>query len=121
GRHAGVPGRDGCDATVVEVRHVVQRRHIHTGDTCKFSEHRGATAGSTATFPHADDLGDLRDGLLAVAEHDEVEEVGQWFRVVRAVSAGADERMIGAASIGPNGDAGQVDAVEDVGVDELGR
>ena len=72
-------------------------------------------------FHSRDDLGDLAHDLLAVAEHDHVEEVGQRLGVVGAVAAGHDQRMLGAPVGGAHRHAGQVDAVEQVGVDELGR
>jgi hypothetical protein len=37
------------------------------------------------------------------------------------VAAGGDERLLGTALRGPDRHAGEVDAVQDVGVDELGR
>ena len=78
------------------------------------------TRRPTAVLPGADDLGDLRDDLLTVADHEEVDEVGERLRVVGAVPAGADQRMLGAAGLGPHRHAGEVEAVEDVRVDELG-
>ena len=38
-------------------------------------------------------LGDLADDLLAVADHERVDEVGQRLGVERAVPAGEDERV----------------------------
>ena len=72
-------------------------------------------------FQAADDLRDLADDLFAVADHEGVDEVGQGLGVERAVTAGDHERVIGPAVLGPDRHPGQVDAVEEVRVDELGR
>ena len=70
--------------------------------------------------PLGDDLGDLAHDLFAVAEHEGVDEVGQWLGVVGAVPA-ADDDGVRTGPLGrPDRCSGQVDAVEDVGVDELG-
>ena len=74
---------------------------------------RPSTPGSTSVISD--------DDLLAVADHEDVDEVGEGLGVEGAVAAGADERVLRAPLGRPHGHAGQVDAVEDVGVDELGR
>ena len=45
-------------------------------------------------LPVADDLGDLTDDLLAVAEHGHIDEVGERLRVERAVPTDHDQRML---------------------------
>ena len=77
--------------------------------------------GATGRLPGCDGLVDLADHLLAVAQHHEVEEVGERLGVVGGVATGADQRVRGGAVGGADGHAGEVDAVEDVRVDELGR
>ena len=82
------------------------------------------TTGSPAArrgLPGGEHLGDLAHGLLAVAEHHEVEEGGDGLGVVGAVAAGADEQVVAAAVGGPDRAAGQVDHVEEVRVRQLGR
>ncbi len=61
------------------------------------------------------------DHLLAVAQDEGVDEVGQGLGVVHAVAARHDEG-VGAAAVRPvQREAGQVEQVEEVRVDELGR
>ena len=117
-----VLGRDRHERGAV-VGDVVHRRHVHTRDPrpARAARPHATVAAAPADLPRPHDLGDLGDDLLAVTEHDEVEEVGERLGVVRAVAAGADERVFGPAVGGPDGHPGQVDAVEHVRVDELGR
>ena len=50
-------------------------------------------------LPVADQLYDLQDYILALADDEGVDEVRHWFRVVGAVTAG-DYDCLAAASIG---------------------
>ena len=77
--------------------------------------------GRPAALPRAEHLGDLADRLLAVADHERVDEVGERLGVERAVAAGDHERVLGRAGRAAHRDAGEIDAVQDVRVDELGR
>ena len=79
-----------------------------------------ARSAPTAGLPGRHGGVDLADHLLAVAQHDEVEEVGQGLRVVGGVTTGADQRVRSGPIRRPDGHAGQIDAVQDVRVDELG-
>ena len=71
-------------------------------------------------LPRADHLGDLADRLLAVADDEGVDEVGHGLGVERAVPADDHERVLRTALLGPHRHAGEVEALEDVRVDELG-
>ena len=52
-----------------------------------------AAAGAALGLPGADDVGDVADDLLAVAEHGAVDEVGDRLGVERGVPAGDDDRV----------------------------
>ena len=85
-------------------------------------QHRVARAlGPAARLPLPDDLGDLPDDFFALAEHEQVDVVGQRFRVERGVATGGDERMLRSPVFAAHRHAGEIDHVEDVRVDELGR
>ena len=71
-------------------------------------------------LPVTHDLGDLGDDLLALAEHGDVDEVGERLGIERAVAADDHERSLGSAIGGVHRHAGQVDHLEHVRVDELG-
>ena len=77
--------------------------------------------GLPSAFQSRTIVGDLADGLLAVAEHGGVDEVGDRLRVERGVPAGDDDRVRRRSrSRGVQRDAGQVERGEQVGVAELG-
>ncbi len=78
-------------------------------------------AGATTGLPGRHDLGDLGHDLLAVAQHHEIQEVGDRLGVVGAVPAGRHERVLGTPVGRPHRHTGEVDAVQHVRVDELGR
>jgi hypothetical protein len=120
--HVRVAGRDGADAAAVAlVGDLVHRRHVHALDPRELTEHALAAAlGAARGLPSGDHLGDLGDDLFAVAQHDEVEEVGERLGVVGAVPARGHQRVLGAALGGPHRHARQIDAVEEVGVGQLG-
>ena len=71
--------------------------------------------------PGGHHLVDLAHGLLPVTEHEGVDEIGQWFGVVRAMAARHDEGVVSGPLYRMQWKAGQVDQVHEVGVDELGR
>ena len=116
--HVGEPWAHLGDERAV-VRDLVHRRHVDARDRRQLAEHALA-AVRPERFHAADDLGDLADGFLAVADHERVDEVGHRLRVERAVAADDDERVLRAALLGPHRDPGEVEALQHVGVDELG-
>jgi hypothetical protein len=79
-----------------------------------------APAGAAGGLPLPDDVGDLEDGLLAVAEHRGVDEVGDRFGVERGVPAGDHDRVLRGAVPAVERDAGEVEGIEQVRVAELG-
>ena len=105
------------------VADVVHRRHVHPWDRGERVQHglAGSVTAAPADLPRPHDLGDLGHDFFTVTEHHEIQEVGDRLRVVRAVPARADERVFGSSIGGPDGHPGEIDAVEHVRVDELGR
>lgn len=79
---------------------------------------RGVGAVGTEVGEH---VGDLTHHLLTVSDHETVDEIGQRLGIESAVATGDHQRIVRAAPFGTDGHAGQVDQVEDVGIDELGR
>ena len=119
--HIRVARRHRHEALAV-VLDVVHRRHVHARDRRELVEHTLPRPGSaTARLPRAHDFGDLGDDLFAIADREPIHEVRQRLRVVGAVPAGADERMLGTSFSRPHGHTREVDAVQHVRVDELGR
>ena len=96
---------------------VVQRRDVHAAHVGEVAQHARPVAGRPVPGEHR---GDLAGDLLAVAEDERVDEVGERLRVVGAVPAGDHEGVVVAALLGAHGDTGQVDAVQQVRVHELG-
>ena len=121
GGHVGI-ARGHRGQVLALVGHLVHRGHVH-------ARHRRQPAqdlltgalGAPGRLPVGHHLVDLPHHLLAVAQHDQVQEVGQRLGVVGAVAAGHDQGVLGPALGRPDRHAGQIDAVQQVGVDELGR
>ena len=120
GGRGGVDRDGGLEAPVGQVAGLVEVGHVHALDAGEGRGARSARSARPPAFQAADDRVDLAHDLLAVAQHHEVEEVGERLGVVGGVAAGADQRVGGGAVGGAHGHAGQVDAVQDVRVDELG-
>ena len=119
--HVGEPRRDRAEGGAV-VLAVVEARDVHALDLGEVAEEPLAAAlGAPGPLPRRHHLGDLGDHLLAVAEDGDVDEVGQRLGVERAVAADHHEGVGGGAASRVQRDAGEVDALEDVRVDELGR
>ena len=119
-RHAGAVRRDGRDASVRPVRHVVEARDVHAAGRGEAGEQPVASAGTSLGLPVAHDVGDRADDLLAVAEHGGVDEVGDRLRVERGVPAGDDDRVRLVAVGRVQRDAGEVERGEQVRVAEFG-
>ena len=77
--------------------------------------------GPATADPGRDDLGDLADDLLALTEHDDIDEVGERLGVERGMPADHHERVLRPPIRRPHGDPGEVDHLQEVGEDELGR
>jgi hypothetical protein len=120
--HLGRLGPHGLhgDEVGAVVAGLVGGGHVHPGQAAERAQDLPPVAAAGA-LPVAHHLGDLRDRLLAVAEDDDVEEVGDGLRVVGAVAARDDQRVLGPAIGGSHGHAGEVHAVQQVGVGELRR
>ncbi len=71
--------------------------------------------------PIADGHVDLAHDLFAVTQGEGVDEVCQGFGIERAVAAGDDPGVVGTPIGGMQGNLGQIEQIDDVGVDELGR
>ena len=98
---------------------LVHRGHVDPGDRRQLAQH-ALTRRAPRARPRADHLGDLAHRLLAVADHEGVDEVGHRLGVEGAVPTDDHERVLGPAVLGPDGHPGQVEALEHVGVHELG-
>ena len=92
-RHAGAVRNDPLDTTVGEVGHVVEPRDVHATTRGEPQQKPVAATRATRALPLANDVGDPEDGLLAVAEHGGVDEVGDRLRVERRMSPGDDHRV----------------------------
>ena len=117
GRHVRVAGCDGDDGRTV-VGDVVHRRHVDARHLGELVQDRLAV-GAPAADPRPDDLGDLADDLLALAEHDDVDEVGERLGVERGVPADDDERVLRPPVSRSHRHARKVDHVEEVGEHQL--
>ncbi len=78
------------------------------------------TARTTLRLPRREQVGHLKDGLLAVAHDGRVDEVRHRLGVERRVPPGNDDRVVVAPVARMQWYAGQVQRGEQVGVAELG-
>ena len=118
--HVGEPGGDGDEGGAV-VGALVERRDVDALELGEVAQEALAAACRLARhLPRRDHLADLGDDLLAVAEHDDVDEVGERLGVEGAVAPDHDEQVVVGPAGGVHRHAGEVDALEDVGVGELG-
>ena len=119
-RNVGVPGRHRDQAGPV-VGHVVAGGHVHALEPGQVAKQPLAGPGRAPPgLPGLHGVGYFSDRFLAVADDEAVDEVGERLRVEGAVSAGHHQRVVGTAIRGPDRHSGQVHAVEEVGVDQLG-
>ena len=103
------------------VADVVESGHVDASHGGQLAQHLLAGAGGhPRPFPGPDHLGDLRNHLFAVTQHEGVHEIGQRLGVVRAVTPRDDQRVLFSSIRHPNGHPGEIDAVQHVGVGELG-
>ncbi len=101
----------------------VERRDVDALELRQRRPQRVAVAriGLARGEPLPHHLVHFADDLFAVAQHEGVDEVGERLGVVRTVAAG-DHQRIGTGPVrGVQWEAGQVDEVQHVGVDQLGR
>ena len=120
---SGTPGRLGVTATrapCVVVRHVVEAGHVDATARGEPHQHLVATTGRALALPLPDDLADREHDLLAVAEHDGVDEVGDRLGVERRVAPGEHDRVLVGAVVGVQWDTREVERVQHVGVAQLG-
>ena len=116
GRHIGESRCDLRNERTV-VCHSVHRRDIDAGDLRQLPQHFSArTIGTTGALPFAHELSDLANDLLAVAQHDKVDEIGDGFGVVGAMTTHADQRIGVCTGSRVNRNACEVNAVEEVRV-----
>ena len=111
---------DRGDGAVGAVGDGVEAGDVDAVDAGQAGEQLDATAGLALGLPRLDDVGDVADDLLAVAEDGAVDEVGDRLGVERGVPAGDDDRVRLVAVDGVQRDAGEVERLEQVGVAELG-
>ena len=117
-----VPVRgDRGDAAVGQVVDVVEAGDVDPAGGGQAQQQLVAPARAPVGLPGLDDLGDGAHGLLAVAEHRHVDEVGDRLGVEGGVAAGHHHRVGLVAVGGVQRDAGQVERGEQVGVAEFGR
>ena len=96
------------------------RRDVDPGKAGQGTED-GLSVGDRRALGRGHDLVHLTDHLFAVAQHEGIDEVGQGLGVEGTVSAGHHDRVVRRSVGAVDGDTGQIDQVEDVGVDQLGR
>ena len=72
----------------------VKGRHIDARDSGRTAQETAPAARTSFFLPCDQGVANIDDDLLAIAEHKEIEEVGDRFRVVDAGPAADDEGML---------------------------
>ena len=123
----GHPPRDAAsvrhhaaDTAVREVLDVVAGGDVDAAGTGQAEEELLPAAGPPLGLPGADEVGDVEDGLLAVADDRRVDEVGDRFGVEGGVATGQHDGIVVAAVPGLKRDAREIQGGEHVGVAEFG-
>ncbi len=117
----GEPRSHGAQVRSV-VGDLVHRRHVHAVDVGELAEHLLTTAvGPPRELPVEDDGIDLGDDLLAIAQHHQIEEIGDGLGVVGAMSTGDDQRMFRSALGSPHRYPCEVDHVEEIRIGQFRR
>ena len=112
-----VTGRDGRHGAVVVIGHIVKGRDIDTVQSGSGAEKIGLAPALAAGA--AVELHQLHGDVLALAQADQIDEVGQGLGVVHGGAAGDDQRGQAGAVRGVEGDVGQVQHIEDGGKGHL--
>ena len=118
----GTPGRFGHHAAmppVGAVADVVEARHVDAAAGASSQQQPVPAAGPPGRLPVPDQVGDGQHGLLAVAEHRPVDELGDRLGVERRVAAGQHHRVVVAPVGRRQRDPGQVQRGQQVGVAEF--
>ena len=112
-----VTGRDGRHGAVVVIGHIVKGRDIDTVQPGSGAEKIGLAPALAAGA--AVELHQLHGDVLALAQADQIDEVGQGLGVVHGGAAGDDQRGQAGAVRGVEGNVGQVQHIEDGGKGHL--
>ena len=113
--HVGVPGSHGSEELAV-VFDLIHRWDIDALDLRELSEQALGCRRSCRCASTRRRVGDVTDDFFAVAEHGQVDEVGDRFGVVGAMTTDCDEWIgIGTPSR-VDRHAGKIDAVDEVRV-----
>ena len=122
---SGWVGTDGGDGAVGGVAGHVERGHVYAGDLGEHCPESRAGlfwpvgAGGEFLFPAFMHVDDLEDHFFAFADDHGVEKGAHGLGVVASGAAGDDEGVGGVAVGGAQGQAGQVEHGEDVGIELL--
>ena len=119
--YAGPVRRDPADGRVRQVVDVVEARHVDAARGGQAVQQAVPAVRPAGPLPAPDQLGDGQHGLLAVAEHGPVDELGDRLGIERGVPAGQHQRVAGPAVGRGQRDPGEIKRGQQVGVAELGR
>ena len=116
-RTGPLPRRDPLDCAVGAVFRGIEGRNVHAPHPPELFKRCGT--GCAGLFPLAQDIHQVEDQLLALADREGIEEIRHRFGVERAVSAADNQGMMLAARGGAQGDARQVQRLKRVGVERF--
>ncbi len=119
-RYPGTVRGDRADTAVRLVAHVVEGRHISEAAPGQPHEQLIPPAGRARGPEGTDHIGDRKNRLLAIPEHDRVDERRDRFGIERGMPADDHNRMIISPIHGMQRDAREIERGQQVGVSQLG-
>ena len=104
------------DGTVRPVGDFIEGRDVDSLDPGHPAQESQPSSRFPFPFPVPVQEGHFLDDPFPVPQHAEIQEIRQGFAVEHAASPGTDKRIVQGPVFGQNGDAAQVQHVQDVGI-----
>ncbi len=108
----GEGGLNSSDRAVGVVVHIVEARHVHTGDARQRPQLNLPRVPARLLI----DLHHLDDSLLPIADDERIYKPGDRLRVEGRVATGDDERIPLVPLAGPQRETSQVEHLKEIGV-----
>ena len=118
-RHVGVFRFDGSYGVVVAKLHVVEGRHVEAVELCGGGAEEFFFRVGTVVLHAQVQGGQLRQGVLAFADGEDVHERSHGLGIVGAGAAGDDHGVVLSPVRTPEGDPGEGEHIQHVGVAQL--
>ncbi|OIQ73681.1 hypothetical protein GALL_446790 [mine drainage metagenome] len=82
------------DPSILKIFNVVKAWHVDTTGCGQPFKNSVSSTRTAFSFPFADYLRNLNDGLFAIAKHGAVDEIGNWLGIERSMATGDHDWMV---------------------------